>query len=104
MRVLAAIVLLLTLAGWTDMRGAVWVQQAAAGMPYDFVVHVRNIPNIGYNPEVRDDRHRMAMKLRGQCRAAQIVGDDKIITEIWGLISSPPDYVVLVRCAGNPRV
>jgi hypothetical protein len=63
MRVLAAIVFLLTLAGWTDMRGVVWVQQASTGKPYHFVVHVRNIPEIGYNPEVKEDRYRMALKL-----------------------------------------
>jgi hypothetical protein len=99
MRVVAAILFLVTLAGWTDTRGQVWVQQASAGKPYDFVVHVRNIPEIGYNPEVRDDRYRMALKLmRGQCHQVHIVGDDKIMTEIWGLTSSPPDYVVLVKC------
>src|ERR1700735_407787 len=100
MRVVAAILFLLTLAGWTDTRGRVWVQQAAAGKPYDFVVHVSNIPEIGYNPEVREDRYRMALRLiRGQCHRVDIVGDDKISTEIWGLTSSPPDYVVLVKCA-----
>jgi hypothetical protein len=99
MRVVAAIVFLITLSGWTDTRGMAWVQQAAPGNPYDFVVHVRKIPDIGYNPEVREDRYRMALKLlRGRCRAAQIVGDDKINTEIWGITSSRPDYVVLVRC------
>jgi hypothetical protein len=100
MRVVIAILCLVTLAGWTDTRGRVWVQQASAGKPYDFVVHVRNIPDIGYNPEVREDRYRMALTLvRGQCRQVRIVGDDKVMTEIWGLTSSPPDYVVLVKCA-----
>ena len=99
MRGVAAIIFLVTLTGWTDMRGAVRVEQASAGQPYDFAVHVRNIPDIGYNPEVREDRYRMAVKLlRGQCRAARIVGDDKINTEIWGITSSLPDYVVLVKC------
>jgi hypothetical protein len=100
MRVLAAMLFLLTLTGWTDTRGAVWVEHASAGEPYDFIVHVRNIPDIGYNPEVKEDRYRMARKLlKGQCRAIYVVGDDKRNTEIWGLTSSPPDYVVLVRCA-----
>src|SRR5271154_3038074 len=98
MRVLAAILFLVTLTGWTDTRGAVRVEHASAGKPYDFVVHVRNIPDIGYNPEVKEDRYRMARKLlKGQCRAIQFVGDHKLNTEIWGLTSSPPYYVVLVR-------
>ncbi len=96
---IAAIVVLATLPGWTDTRGAVRIEQASAGQPYDFVVHVRNIPEIKYNPEVKEDRHRMALNLvKTQCPAARIVGEDKINAEIWGITSSPPDYVVLVRC------
>jgi hypothetical protein len=49
MRVVAAIIFLVTLTGWTDMRGTVRVEQASAGQPYDFAVHVRNIPDIGCN-------------------------------------------------------
>jgi hypothetical protein len=68
--------------------------------PYDFVVHVRNIPDIGYNPEGKEDRGRMALRLlKRQCPTGRVVGEDKIITEIWGITSSPPDYVVLVRSA-----
>jgi hypothetical protein len=68
--------------------------------PNDFVVHVRNIPDIGCNPEVKEDRGRMALRLlKRQCPAGRVVGEDKIITEIWGITSSPPDYVVLVRPA-----
>jgi hypothetical protein len=55
---------------------------------------------MGYNPEVRQDRNRMALRmLRGQCRTLRVVGHDKIITEIWGLTTSRPDYIVLVKCA-----
>jgi hypothetical protein len=91
------------LPGWTDIRGAVRIEQASAGQPYDFVVHVRNIPDIKYNPDVREDRHRMALNLvKPQCPAARVVGEDKLITEIWGITSSPPDYIVLVGCVWKP--
>ena len=100
-RVVAMIVCLAALTGWTDTRGVVRVEQAAAGNPYDFVVHVRNIPDIGYNPEVRQDRLRMALRLvKRQCPAGHVVGEDKINTEIWSITSSLPDYVVLVKCEG----
>jgi hypothetical protein len=99
-----AILALILLPGWTDTRGFVLVERAAPEMPYDFVVHVSNIPKIKYNPLVREDRHRMALGLvRGECPKGRVVGEDKIITEIWGLTSSPPDYVVLVSCARKPR-
>jgi hypothetical protein len=52
-RFLAAILLLAILPGWTDTRGMVRVEAASPDKPYDFVVHVRNIPDIKYNPLVR---------------------------------------------------
>jgi hypothetical protein len=88
------------LAGCADTRGAVSVEQASAGKPYDFVVHVKNVPEIGYNPEVSSDRAHMALRLVGrQCLRAQVVGQDTISTEIYGITSRKPDYVVLVRCS-----
>jgi hypothetical protein len=101
-RVVVSIVFSATFAGWTDMRGAVRIERASAAKPYDFVVHVRNIPDIGYNPEVKEDRRRMALKLsKGYCQAGRVhvIGEAKISTEIWGITSSPPDYIVLVKCA-----
>jgi hypothetical protein len=76
------------------------VEQASAGKPYDYIVHVQNTHSIGYNPEVREDRFRLALRsLKGVCRSGRVVGDDKISTEIPGITSSRPDYVVLVKCA-----
>lgn len=99
-RFIAATLVLALLPGWTDMRGTVLVERAAPELPFDFVVHVSNLPSIKYNPLVREDRSRMALNLvRGACRRGRVVGEDMIITEIWGLTSSPPDYVVLVSCA-----
>lgn len=98
-RFLFSILLLAVLPGWTDTRGMVRVDMAAPDRPYDFVVHVRNIPDIKYNPLVREDRDRMALDLvRGECRRARVVGEDIVNTEIYGITSSLPDYVVLVSC------
>jgi hypothetical protein len=99
-RLFAAILLLAVLPGWTDTRGMVRVEAASPDKPYDFVVHVRNIPDIKYNPLVRQDRNRMALDLvRGECPRGRVVSEDTITTEIYGLTSSLPDYVVLVSCA-----
>ena len=99
-RFCAAILLLAVLPGWTDTRGMVRVEAASPGRPYDFVVHVRNIPDIKYNPLVRKDRNRMALALvRGECPRGRVVGEDTVTTEIYGITSSLPDYVVLVSCA-----
>src|SRR5271166_5596357 len=99
---IAAIILsAATLSARADFNGSpVRVEQASEGRPYDLVVHVRNVPDYGYNPQVREDRIRMALKLvRKECPAARAVGEDKIVTEIWGIGGSLPDYVVLVRCS-----
>lgn len=87
------------LAGCADVRGTVRVEQASADKPYDFVVHVKNSAEIGYNPEVSSDRAGMAVALvKRYCPAARVVGQEKIITEIYGITSSKPDYVVFVSC------
>jgi hypothetical protein len=96
----AAILFLAVLPGWTDTRGTVRIEAASPDKPYDFVVHVRNIPDIKYNPLVRQDRNHMALNLvRGQCSYPHVVGEDTVTTEIYGITSSLPDYVVLVSCA-----
>ena len=87
-RLTALILILSLLPGWTDTRGMVRVERAPPGQRY-----------AKYNPLVTEDRHRMALDLvKGECRRSRVVADEKIITEIWGLTSSLPDYVVLVRC------
>jgi hypothetical protein len=99
MRIIAAIIMSAFLCGCADMRGAVRIEQASAGKPYDFVVHVKNAHDYKYNPDVPEDRKRMALELvKRDCPTARVVGQDKIITEIWGITSSKPDYVVFVRC------
>ncbi|HLJ00572.1 MAG TPA: hypothetical protein VKT76_12720 [Bradyrhizobium sp.] len=98
-RLVPAIFILALFAGWTDPRQSVRVERASPDKAYDFAVHVANKPAIKYNPLVRADRHRMALDLvRSECPNGRIVGEDIINTEIWGITSSPPDYVVLVRC------
>ena len=100
MKRLFAAMLLAILPGWTDTRGIVRVEAASPDKPYDFVVHVRNIPDIKYNPLVRQDRNRMALDLvRGECPRGHVVGEDTVNTEIYGITSHLPDYVVLVSCA-----
>jgi hypothetical protein len=100
----ALVIFSMALAGCADMRGTVRVEQAPAGRPYDFVVHVKNSAEIGYNPEVSGDRAGMAVALvRRYCPAARVIGQEKIITEIYGITSSKPDYVVFVSCGIGSR-
>lgn len=100
MKVVCALVgFSLALAGCADVRGTIRVEQASADKPYDFAVHVRNSAEIGYNPEVSSDRAGMAVALvKRYCPAARVVGQEKITTEIYGITSSKPDFVVFVSC------
>jgi hypothetical protein len=42
----------------------------------------------------------MALDLvRGECPRGHVVGEDTVNTEIYGITSHLPDYVVLVSCA-----
>jgi hypothetical protein len=100
----ATIIISLSLIGIANARDGArdtaLIEQVSPANSYDYAVHVRNTHAIGYNPEVREDRQRMALKaLRGQCRTARVVGENKIKREIWGITSTLPDYVVLVKCS-----
>jgi hypothetical protein len=89
--------------GSANASGEVRIEQASAGRPYDLVVHVANVPSYGYNPEVSSDRKRMALRvIPPQCPGARVVGQNTINTEIYGITSSKPDYVVLVSCDLQP--
>ena len=96
-----ALQILLTAAATSrDMiREVPFVEQARPGMAYDYIVHVRNVPAIRYNPLVQEDRDRMALvALKSYCRTGRVIEDQKINTEIWGITSSYPDYLVLIAC------
>jgi hypothetical protein len=107
-RIAGSMVFLAILSGSAQPRNMIReiavVEQAPAEKPYDYIVHVRNVPAIKYNPLVKEDRDRMALQtLRGQCLKGRIVGDHEVSTEIWGITSSYPDYVVLVTCRNSRR-
>lgn len=103
MKIRAAVILVFSavLAGCANVRNSVHVEHASVGKPYDLVVYVENVIKIGYNPEVPEDRVRQALAVvRRDCPRAHVVGQDTIITEIYGITSSKPNYVVLIRCMG----
>jgi hypothetical protein len=45
-KIVAVILVLMLLPGWTDTRGMMLVERASPDQPYSFVVHVSNIPKI----------------------------------------------------------
>lgn len=105
MKKLREILLLVTAIGalpWPacgQPRGASIIEAAPAGQPYDYVIHAENTYDYRYNPEVRDDRVALARQIvKPFCSKSRIVGEAKRDTEIFGLITGRPDYVVYVKC------
>ncbi|MBV8699417.1 hypothetical protein [Bradyrhizobium sp.] len=75
------------------------VEAAPTGQPYDYIVHVPNTYDYRYNPQVRDDRLSSARRMVRQfCPKTRVVGDNVFQTEIFGLITGKPDYVVYIQC------
>lgn len=86
------------------MRGTAIIEAPAPGAGYDYVIRVQNTNDYKYNPQVREDRLRMARHLvEPFCAKIQIVGEDKLKTEIYGIWPGKPDYVVYARCLSRPR-
>jgi hypothetical protein len=80
-------------------HGGSTIAAAAPGAGYDYVIHVQNTYDYKYNPEVRADRILLAKQIvRPFCSRNQIVGEDKVKTEIFGIKPGKPDYVVYVKC------
>jgi hypothetical protein len=80
-------------------RGTSTIEAAPPGRSYDYIVHVQNTYDYRYNPEVREDRVLLARQIvKPFCRKSQIVGEAKFETEIFGLTTGKPHYVVYVKC------
>src|SRR3974377_572062 len=80
-------------------HGGSTIQAASPGAGYDYVIHVQNTYDYKYNPEVRADRIHLARQIvHPFCSRNQIVGEDKVKTEIFGIKPGKPDYVVYVKC------
>lgn len=80
-------------------RGASTIEAAPPGQAYDYVIHLENTYDYRYNPQVRNDRILLAKQIvRPFCSKNRIVGEAKFNTEIFGLITGRPDYVVYVKC------
>jgi hypothetical protein len=98
-RLLIIAIAALPSSAFSQPRGASMIEAAPPGRPYDYVVHVQNTYDYRYNPQLRDDRILLAKQIaRPFCSRNRIVGEAKFDTEIFGLITGRPEYVVYVKC------
>lgn len=72
---------------------------AVAADDHDYVVSVRNTIDIGYNPDTKSTRDRVALQLlEAQCPTAVIVGEDVIATGTYLTGRQSRVYQIKVRC------
>ena len=69
------------------------------GPGYDYTVVVRNVKDIGYNPDNRADREGIArMAIQPQCPSAALVKEDVIEKGEYLLGNAAREYFIRVRC------
>lgn len=67
----------------------------------DYVVHMRNVVDIGFNPDDKANREMWALNmLKAQCPAGRIVKTSVINTGTYGIGKPARNYSVYVRCRG----
>ncbi|NEV75631.1 hypothetical protein DYI24_00945 [Rhodopseudomonas sp. BR0C11] len=82
-----------------EKEGAVRVDPAPPGQPYDFVVSIRNVKDIGYDPDNKATRDELATRmLREQCPSSRVIGETVINTGEYLLGNAARSYAVQVRC------
>lgn len=80
--------------------GQLDLRQAAPGQPYDYIVDVGNVGDIGYNPDQKEQRDKVALNLVSvQCPNASIVGETELITGRIPIRNKvAKTYQIQVRC------
>ena len=82
-----------------ENSNAVRVDQASPGLPYDYVVSVRNVKDIGYDPDTKETRDDMALRMmRDQCPGARIFGETVINTGQFLLGNPARTYAIQIKC------
>lgn len=82
-----------------EKDGALRVDPAPSGQRYDFVVSLRNVKDVGYDPDDRETRNGKALQvLREQCPTGRVVGETVVSTGEYALGGAARTYAVQVRC------
>lgn len=67
---------------------------------YDYVVSIRNLKDIGYDPDDKATRDATALTaLKTQCPAGRVVGETAIDTGTYALGNPARTYAIQVKCS-----
>jgi hypothetical protein len=73
--------------------------EPTSGPGYDYTVVVKNVKDIGYNPDNKADRESIALRAIGtQCPSAVIAKEEVIETGAYLLGNPSRDYFMRIRC------
>ncbi|WP_050400333.1 hypothetical protein [Bradyrhizobium embrapense] len=79
--------------------GNVRVDAASPGLPYDYVVSINNVKDIGYDPDNPETRNSTALRfMSAQCPSARVVGETVMTTGSYPLGGAARTYAVQVKC------
>lgn len=73
--------------------------EPTSGPGYDYTVVVKNVKDVGYNPDNRADRESIALRaISTQCPSAAIAKEEVIETGTYLLGNPSRDYFMRIRC------
>ncbi|MCP1550721.1 MULTISPECIES: hypothetical protein [Methylorubrum] len=73
--------------------------EPTSGPGYDYTVVVKNVKDVGYNPDNKADRDDIALRaIAAQCPNAAITKEEAIETGTYLLGNPSRDYFMRIRC------
>lgn len=70
---------------------------------YDFVIKMKNLLDIGYDPDNPETRKETALRaMRSQCPEATIVGEQIIDKGTYAIGRPAREYFIQIRCKPDP--
>src|ERR1700742_3682071 len=69
---------------------------------YDYVVRVKNVVDVGYNPDNPDTRNETALHaIQAQCPSANIVGEQVIEKGTYAIGRAAREYFIQIKCGSR---
>ena len=84
-----------------EQQGAYQIEPSQNKAAYDYVVRIKNLVDLGYDPDNPETRNAAALKgLATQCPSARIVGEEVIEKGTYAIGRPAREYFIQVKCKG----
>src|SRR5690606_35314098 len=75
--------------------------EPVTGQPYDYIVRLTNLVDVGYDPDNPDTRNATALRaMKAQCPAGAIGGEQIIEKGTYAIGRSAREYLIHIKCDG----